>query len=964
MPVDQRSTFVQQLRTLFLKQDATGATDESLLDAYLNQRDEAAFEALVRRHGPMVFGVCRRILGNCHDAEDAFQAAFLVLVRKAASIWPRSMVGNWLYGVACRTALDGRKATAKRRAKEATLLPRMQPPDGGRTDLRAVLDEELQRLPPKCRAVIILSDLEGKTRREVALQLGWPEGTVASRLARARARLEKRLARYGFAGSGALVGTLLSESASSASVPTSLVVSTVKTASLMAAGQAATGVIPAQIAALMEGALKAMLLNKVLKATVLLLVLVTLGTGTGLLLSHAGGTQTAEREATPADRTAFQARADVPGAEAGKQGTNEAKSDLDRVQGTWRVVSSQVGDEKAAEDEIKRRKITVKGNVMTYDYGTGDPKQVGTIKLDPKTKYLDWKITSPEAGITLALYEIKSDEWKIGFGNDGVIRPRSWAIGKDDVVWLLVLKREQPGKHVNRPVAPGGVLQGKDTPKEIDISKELAKLKAVWVCVGYERDGEEHVDQQARETMWNETLWFHGGPPKGDWLNLSWERKGVGQTSALAVLNLSRTTPKAIDLIWKSVPAKEFMPKDIDPAWEQATRNATKLDRAQPGVYSVEGNRLRLAWGELGGERPASPKTKRGDKWTVHLYEKKDAAPPPKSEKPAGGPAPRKAGPPGWLADASGADFPDQPAAGRLHGKPFRVGRARVTPTWSTSGNVGDPSAKQARLDGAVLWLQQEKDPVDCDSFTIFLTARLNDTVDGKSFVVPAGGLFKQTDEIMYDEGGKSWSYPVAGVQAESRGPDGKRRSDLVPKVTMRLELARRKDGRLPGKVYLCIENKKKEKSFVAGSFEAEVEEKPDLEEAKKLFGTWEATGGATGREQLSAEAVRDTRISFDYVTLLLREGGRTTKADYRLRVDASPKQIDLTLPGAETGVLVREPGAANPHVRFGIYRLERDSLTLCLAEPGQGRPTDFSAKGKPGPRVLLRFRRAPPDAK
>jgi len=120
------------------------------------------------------------------------------------------------------------------------------------------------------------------------------------------------------------------------------------------------------------------------------------------------------------------------------------RKELDKVQGTWRIVSSQVGHEKPKTEEVKSFKITVKGNVMTYDYGTGDRKRVGTLKLDPKTKYLDWTVTSPEVGTMLAIYEIKGDEWKIGFGNDGQVRPRRWEIGKDDVVWLLVLKREKP----------------------------------------------------------------------------------------------------------------------------------------------------------------------------------------------------------------------------------------------------------------------------------------------------------------------------------------------------------------------------------------------------------------------------------------------------------------------------------------------------------------------------------------
>ncbi len=375
------------------------------------------------------------------------------------------------------------------------MLRPTRPSDEERAELRAVLDEELQRLPPKCRAVIVLSDLEGKTRKEVALQLGWPEGTVASRLARARARLAKRLARYGLAGSGALAGTLLSEGAASASVPTSLVASTVKAASLLAAGQAASGLISAQVAVLMEGALKTMLLNKVLNTTAILLMVAVCATGTGLVLSHASGAAK-QQNATPAH-----------------QATSEAKAEA--------------------------------------------------------------------------------------------------------------------------PAAP----QGQGAAKEVDVAKELEKLKGVWVCMGYERDGEEQVGQQASEAMWNETLLFQASTlkVKDDWVSMSWERKGVGQTSAGAVFKLRpTTTPKGIDLTWKSVPAREFMPKGLDPAWERATWNEAKLDQAQPGVYSIEGDRLRLSWGQLGGDRPAGLKTKRGDQWTVHLYVKKDAPAPEKKEIEAG----------------------------------------------------------------------------------------------------------------------------------------------------------------------------------------------------------------------------------------------------------------------------------------------------------------------------------------
>src|SRR5262249_12607774 len=151
-----------------------GLTDGQLLGRFIERRDEAAFAALVRRHGAMVWGVCRRVLGEHHDVEDAFQAAFLVLVRKAASIVPQEMVGNWLYGVAYQTALRARAARAKRRTRERQLMQMPEPTAAEPTlwrDLKPVLDQELSRLPAKYRVAIILCDLEGKTRREAARQL-------------------------------------------------------------------------------------------------------------------------------------------------------------------------------------------------------------------------------------------------------------------------------------------------------------------------------------------------------------------------------------------------------------------------------------------------------------------------------------------------------------------------------------------------------------------------------------------------------------------------------------------------------------------------------------------------------------------------------------------------------------------------------------------------------------------------
>jgi RNA polymerase sigma factor (sigma-70 family) len=291
MAVRYLSRFVDRLRNALVKQKGA-ATDADLLGSFVRQRDEAAFEALVRKHGPMVMGVCLRILHNSHDAEDAFQATFLVLVRKAATIHPPGMVGNWLYGVAYRTAQEARKSAARRRAKEASVVPQAETREDTWEDLRTVLDQELERLPGKYRAVIVLCDLEGKTRKEAAEQLGWPEGTVAGRLPAARTMLAKRLIRHGFGVSAGVLAAMLGQHASAAVSPP-VVSATVNAATLFAAGR--VGFSSVEVAALTEGVLKSMLLSRA-KTAAAVLVLVGFILGGGGLLTWAafGGEGQAE----------------------------------------------------------------------------------------------------------------------------------------------------------------------------------------------------------------------------------------------------------------------------------------------------------------------------------------------------------------------------------------------------------------------------------------------------------------------------------------------------------------------------------------------------------------------------------------------------------------------------------------------------------------------------------------------
>jgi RNA polymerase sigma factor (sigma-70 family) len=302
------NNIIPQLRRAMLMQGAAGLTDGQLLGWFIEDRDDTAFAALVRRHGPMVWGVCCRVLANRHDAEDAFQATFLVLVRKAASVAPREMVANWLYGVARRTALKARATAARRKSREKQCTQVPEPAvieQGIAGDLRPELDKSLSRLPEKYRVAIVLCDLESKTRKEAARQLGCPEGTLAARLARARTMLAKRLARHGFVPAAGSLAAVLSADVASAAVPTSVMDSTIKSVSAVTAGQVAgTGVISANVASLTEGVLRAMLFAKLRVATVLLIIggaaCVGAAVSGHVLIANANATATQQEEKSTA----------------------------------------------------------------------------------------------------------------------------------------------------------------------------------------------------------------------------------------------------------------------------------------------------------------------------------------------------------------------------------------------------------------------------------------------------------------------------------------------------------------------------------------------------------------------------------------------------------------------------------------------------------------------------------------
>lgn len=263
------------LRKILGPREGDELSDGLLLERYLHRRDEAAFAALVSRYGPLVLGVCERVLVDSNDAEDAFQATFLVLVRKAGSLDRSGTLSHWLYTVAYRTAVKARISAARRRAHERQGVEMPASPvngDAAWRELRPVLDEELNRLPEKYRAPLVLCYLEGKTHLQAARDLGWPSGSVSRRMNRARDLLRKRLLKRGIVLAPVVLAALLAQGKAYAAVPAALATSTVKAAMLFKSGALAgtLGVASSRALYLADDMLRTVLASKVRLALTML----------------------------------------------------------------------------------------------------------------------------------------------------------------------------------------------------------------------------------------------------------------------------------------------------------------------------------------------------------------------------------------------------------------------------------------------------------------------------------------------------------------------------------------------------------------------------------------------------------------------------------------------------------------------------------------------------------------------
>ncbi len=367
MPQASTSPALRYIRRLMGVCHLAQVTDRQLLQRFLSDRDEDAFAALMERHGHLVFKVCRLVLGHQQDAEDAFQATFLVLARHAGSIRQAETVGSWLYRVAYRVAAKAGAQMVKRRTHERRIGTKVQTePDAELAwqELQAVLNQELNRLPEKYRAPFVLCCLEGKSGSEVAQQLGWKEGTVSGRLAEARKRLQQRLSRRGVILSAALCGMAVSQKATAA-VPPAVVQSTLKAIPRFAQGKGVgSGVVSARVVALAQGVTKAMFVAKLKIATLLLLAIGGVGITTGMIYQGVLGQEAQSQQQEEKSPVTRRTARNLPLA-SNPQAAPAPKSDKERVQGRWSVVSVDFNGEDVTK-AVGDMKVPCKGDQLHF----------------------------------------------------------------------------------------------------------------------------------------------------------------------------------------------------------------------------------------------------------------------------------------------------------------------------------------------------------------------------------------------------------------------------------------------------------------------------------------------------------------------------------------------------------------------------------------------------------------------
>jgi RNA polymerase sigma factor (sigma-70 family) len=396
-------TALRQLLRRLGPEPAADRTDGALLTRFVKDADQAAFAALVARHGPMVLGVCRRILHDSHDADDAFQAAFLVLARKAARLNSRWPLGSWLYTVARNLSLKLRARLARRRSHEKKGPPMSMLPERDATawhEVREVLDTELGHLPEKYRAPLVLCHLQGMTQAEAAQELGWPDGSMAKRLARAQELLRDRLGARGVNLSVGTLATLMAERGSAA-VPPALAEGTEQAALLFAAGKATAGLATTEAVTLAAGSVRSFSMTK-LTVAALVVGLGTLGGAASGLLGPGGD---GPANAAPAEVEARQPAGTV------KTEENEAdrlRQALDRPINLQDGIPPSTVLQDALDFFSQKYDLTIVTDAKAFESG-GIPRVAETAVYLPRLKAVRLKTV-----LRLLLRQIQLDNGTVG----------------------------------------------------------------------------------------------------------------------------------------------------------------------------------------------------------------------------------------------------------------------------------------------------------------------------------------------------------------------------------------------------------------------------------------------------------------------------------------------------------------------------------------------------------------------
>jgi RNA polymerase sigma factor (sigma-70 family) len=534
-------------------------SDRELVKRFLAQRDEAVFEALVRRHGPMVYRVCWRVLQYSQDTEDAFQATFLLLAQKLRTVRNRDSLASWLHGVAHRVALKAKAQAARRRRHErrASVSEAVPPDEVTWKELRTILDAELTCLPERLRLPLILCYLEGRTQEEAAGQLRLSKSTLLRRLEEARTALGGRLTRRGVVWPAALAAAVLSDGNAPAALPPGLIGSTGEAAASIAAGQtAAAGLISAKAAALTEGVMKTMWLNNLKIAAIVLLSASFAIAGTAALTvpGLVAGQRTAAPGATLPPATRDEGKA--PRAAPKPDEVKAPKPDhLDRLFGRLGGLPADLVKTQKSVAEIVDAVF-----LATLARLPAEPERAAAVK------HLQQAKDRSEAGRDIVWALLNSSEFLKLHHLDGNVPESLRLLNKLGAEWDA-----KPAPEKSEPKKPHS-----KEPKGANDDQE--KLRGTWEGLAHKNDGT-------------------GENP----------RRGVKLVIAADKITVSGMSDAGdVELAYRLDPAKK--PKAID-----LTTGKDFADVCNQGIYELDGDTLQICYG-IGGtaERPTEFCTKPG----------------------------------------------------------------------------------------------------------------------------------------------------------------------------------------------------------------------------------------------------------------------------------------------------------------------------------------------------------------